>query len=249
MFNLLFRPRCTVDPVTQRWIDDRLRWLAGEFPDVGSRTVLPTAECFPDRYDRSDDSVRTLLRRVCRYMNVDPDALDVRFFSNPVRDLRLVNDDGDAVSTGPAGTYHRGDTHFVIRIERAQADQPMHLVGTVAHELAHVRLMGEGRVSGDEFDNELLTDLTVVHHGMGVFLANVPRHWMSHVTRWPGTRVPMPRYMTVPMYGYALAARSQAAGEVRPSWRRHLAPGARAEFDAARRFLRQSPSAVTPAAR
>jgi hypothetical protein len=232
-----FKPRCTVDPVTRRWIDTMLAWLADEFPDVGDRTILPTADDFPDPYDRSDDAVRTLLGRVCRHMHVDPDQLDLRFFSNPARDLRLVNDSGDAISNGAAGTYHRGETHFVIRIERRQAEHPMDLVGTVAHELAHVRLMGEGRVTGDEFDNELLTDLTVVHHGMGVFLANVRRHWGSHVTRWPGTDVPMPRYMTTPMYGYALAARSVLAGEHRVLWKRHLKPGVRAEFRAAKRFL------------
>ncbi len=243
-----FRPRCTVDPVTRRWIDGRLAWLAEQFPGVDAgRTVLPTPAWFPDPYDRSDAAVRTLLGRVCGHMGVDPDDLRLEFFANRVPGLHLVDAAGDAVSTGPAGTYHRGGTHFVIRLDRRQADQPMHLIGTVAHELAHVRLMGEGRVTGDEFDNELLTDLTVVHHGLGVFLANVPRHWPSHTTRWPGTGVPMPRYMTTPMYGHALAARSASAGEGRPRWRRHLTPGVRAEFDAARRFLRHD--RVTPAAR
>ena len=106
--------------------------------------------------------------------------------------------------------------------------------------------MGEGHVTGDELDNELLTDLTVVHHGMGVFLANVPRHWTSQTGRWPGTDVPMPRYMTTPIYGYALAARSVREGDDPPRWRRHLVPGVRAEFDAARRFLQTAP--LTPAA-
>ena len=240
MLSRWFRPRCTVDPVTRAWLDRRRAWLAGQFPipPDDRRTVLPTAAFFPDPYDRSPAAVKRLAGRVCDHMGVDRDAIDVQLFDNAARALRLVDGENRAVSTGPAGTYHRGDTHSVIRLERRQADDPMTLVGTVAHELAHVRLMGEGRVDGDDFDNELLTDLTVVHLGLGIFLANVPRHWDSHTSRWPGTDVPMPRYMTTPMYGYALAARSVGVGERRPPWRRSLRPGVRAEVDAAGRFLR-----------
>ncbi|MEO0359296.1 MAG: proton-conducting transporter membrane subunit, partial [Pseudomonadota bacterium] len=36
--------------------------------------------------------------------------------------------------------------------------------------------------TGDEFDNELLTDLTVVFHGLGIFLGNGPRNWGRPVT-------------------------------------------------------------------
>jgi hypothetical protein len=113
----------------------------------------------------------------------------------------------------------------------------MTLVGTVAHELAHARLLGEGRVDPREFDNELLTDLTVVFHGLGIFLANCPRHWRSHVTTWPGTDVPKPEYMTTPMYGHALAYRCWLREESNPKWARHLAPSARSEFKQAMRFL------------
>jgi hypothetical protein len=237
-----FRPRSTVDPVTRRWIDDKLEWLDEQFADEqpDPATILPTAEFFPDRFDRSDDTVRALVHRVCGYMGVDPDAINVQLFDKPPRPLYLVDEENRAVPTTPAGTYHRGERHFVIRLERGQADEPMHLVGTVAHELAHVRLMGEGRVTGDEFDNELLTDLTVVRHGLGIFLANVPRHWDSQNSTWPGTDVPMPRYMTTPMYGYALARLAIAREGGRPAWRRRLNPGVRAEFKSAVRFLNSS---------
>ena len=240
LFANWFRPRCPVDPVVRRWIDDKLGWLGRQFPvpPDDRRTVLPTAEWFPDRYDQSDAAVRTLVDRVCGYMAVDPDTIAVRLFDDPVRTLWLIDDENRAVPTGAAGTYHREDARFVVRLERGQAAEPMHLVGTVAHELAHARLMGEGRATGDEFDNELLTDLAVVHFGLGLFLANVPRHWPSQTRTWPGTDVPRPRYMTTAMYGYALAARSLGVGDVRPKWRRALVPGARAELDAAVRFLR-----------
>lgn len=113
----------------------------------------------------------------------------------------------------------------------------MALVGTMAHELAHARLLGENRIDPDAFDNELVTDLTVVFHGLGIFLANDPRHWQSHASVWPGTDVFKPEYMTTPMYGYALALRCWLREEPLPSWSRHLERGVRSEFKAALRFL------------
>ena len=81
----------------------------------------------------------------------------------------------------------------------------MGLVGTMAHELAHVRLLGESRIMREEFDNELLTDLTTVAFGLGVFLANTPRNWDSHLEKWPDSDLNRPEYMSPPMFGYALA--------------------------------------------
>jgi hypothetical protein len=233
-----FRSSSPVDPVTRDWIDRRWRWLTGEFGSdfmIDSPTVLPTAEFFPDAYDRSSKSVRALLERVCGYMGVEPSRVEFEFFSNANLPT-LVNEEGHALAHA-AGTFEEGDSRSVIRIETWQFDEPMLLAGTVAHELAHVRLLGEGRLSRDEFDNELLTDLTVVFHGLGIFPANCPRHWHSAVTTWPGTTVPRPKYMTTPMYGYALAFRCWLREEPLPRWRKHLNPGLRAEFKQAMRFL------------
>jgi len=168
-------------------------------------------------------------------MGVEPSRVEFEFYSNANLPT-LVNDKGHAFGHA-AGTYEEGNSQSIIRIERSQFEEPMLLVGTVAHEQAHARLLGEGRLSGDEFDNELLTDLTVVFHGLGIFLANGPRHWHSAVTTWPGTAVPRPGYMTTPMYGYALALRCWLREEPLPRWRKHLNPGLRAEFKQAMRFL------------
>jgi hypothetical protein len=198
-------------------------------------TVLPTAEFFPDPYDASDDAVGTLVDRVCEYMHVPRRLVDLDFFSEHDRP-GFVDEAGHAIG-GVAGLYHAGYRH-TIRLERAQFHNPMHLVGTVAHELAHARTLGENRCSPDEFDNEILTDLTVVFHGLGVFLANAPRHWHSDAGTWPGTDVFRPEYMTTPMFGYALALRCWLREEPMPKWKRQLSPGVRSEFKSALKFLR-----------
>jgi hypothetical protein len=114
---------------------------------------------------------------------------------------------------------------------------PMELVGTIAHELAHVRLLGESRIPRDIYDNELLTDLTVMHFGLGIFLANVPRNWDSQYTKWPKTQLLKPEYMTPPMFGWALAHLAAFREEDQPAWARHLNRAARANLKQGLRYL------------
>lgn len=230
---------CPLDSTTREWVDRRWRWLTEEFGSdvlLDTPNVLPTPEFFPDEYDRTDDAVLVLGRRVCRYMSVPEDLVDFEFYSEAGRPL-LVNDRGQAIG-GVAGTFEEG-ARFTIRIERSQFVEPMTLVGTLAHELSHARLLGENRLDPDAFDHELVTDLNVVFHGMGVFLANVPRHWDGDVRQWPGTRQPAPTYMTAAMFGYAVALRCCQRMEALPPWRKHLKPSVRAEFKQAYRFLNQ----------
>lgn len=230
---------CTLDPLAKGWIEGRWKWLIEQFGRgvlLNSPTVEPTAEFFPDEYDRSDESVRALVQRVSSYMGVASCLIDVEFYSS-MGPSYLINDEGFPISPGPVGTYHQKEGDFSIRIDRSQFDRPMELVGTVAHEFAHFKLMGEGRIDPDSFDNELTTDLTAVFHGLGIFLANVPRAWFSEFSVWPGTDVKRPQYMTSAMYGYALALRCSQRNELLPRWRTHLKPPVRAEFRQSLRFL------------
>jgi hypothetical protein len=122
-------------------------------------------------------------------------------------------------------------------------------VATMAHELAHVRLMGEDRVQSGVWDNELLTDLTVIFHGLGIFSANHPAYWYEHASNWPDTDIPRPEYMTSPMLAHALAYRSWLREELPVKWNRHLKPASRAEFKQACRFFREMDKKRNPSAR
>jgi hypothetical protein len=248
MFGWLFPPSCPCDPAAKAWVERRLLWLNEEFDDHvfnGRRLVLPTREFFPDPYDGSRRAVRTLLDRVCGYMDVGTDLVALKCISRAGR-LGLVNEAGQYLPDA-AGTYEEGERKFVITIDMIGLEDPVGLVGTMAHELAHVRLLGESRVLREEYDNELLTDLTVVFFGLGIFLANTPRTWDSQYTRWPGTDLLKPEYMTRPMFGYALAHLAWFRGEEKPAWAKHLHWNARPDFRQAVRFLfRTRQSAFKP---
>src|SRR5205085_10807583 len=105
------------------------------------------------------------------------------------------------------------------------------------HELAHQRLLGEGRADAGAFDNELLTDLTAVYFGFGVFLANNPRKSTGQLGRWPGTRLYRPEYLSEPMSGYAMAHIAWFRDEQWPPWARHLRWAPRAVFKQGLRYL------------
>lgn len=233
-----FRPTCPVDHHAKAWIERRLQWLADEFGQgVFARRapILPLHEFFPDPYDASDESVRLLLDRVCGYMDADPALVDVELFTNR-GEVWLVNERGQYLPR-EAGLYDAQSHRTVIHLETSQLGEPMVLVGTMAHELAHLRLLGEYRISDDAFDNELLTDLTVVFHGLGIFLANAPRAWRSDFSTWPGTDARRPEYMTHPMYGYALAHAAWFRNERKPYWAKYLRMDARSSFKQGLRYL------------
>ncbi len=237
-----FRPSCPVEPHAKLWVEERLAWLSDQFGRdlfVRRAVIQPIEEFFPAPYDRSFDAVQVLFEQVCRYMDVDSDRVGLRFFAggNP---LYLEDDRGHAISTGPAGLYEEDGMRTLIHLETSQFHEPEELVGTMAHELAHVRLLGEGRADPDIFDNELLTDLTVVYHGLGIFMANSPRAWLSDFSHWPETEAPRPEYMTMPMFGYALAHAAWFRREESPAWAKHLHPDARATFYHSLKYLRKT---------
>jgi hypothetical protein len=239
MFGRFFKPRCPCDPAAKRWVERRLQWLSEQFPQSafsGGRVVLPTPEFFPDRFDGSEARAQELVETVCLYMRVNPTSIRVRFWQSDEPRVPLVNGAGQALPTA-AGTFEGGDRKHLVTLGREAFARPMELVGTVAHELAHARLLGERRLDPEVFDNELLTDLTTVHLGLGVFLANSPRDWMSGYTTWPGTALKKPEYMNRPMYGWALALLAYFRDERRPAWAAHLSRFARLEVEQGLRYL------------
>lgn len=241
MLGWLFPPSCPCDPAAKEWVEERLAWLAEDFDDHafnGRRVVLPTREFFPDPYDGSKFAARALLDRVCEYMDVVPDLVRLRFNSDEGK-LGLVNEDGYGIGYA-AGTYEEGYRKFTVTIDTSMLPDPMALVSTMAHELGHVKLLGESRIMSDEYDNELLTDLITVHFGLGIFTANKPAHVVPTKARWPGTTLFRPEYMTPPMYGWALAHLAWFRGEENPAWANHLKFDARCELKQGIRYLFKS---------
>src|SRR5688572_30735204 len=144
-------PTCPVKEDDKLWIEESMQWLLEEFGRETFRestVVLPTDEFFPDEYFGDEEDVQALVQRVCGFMNVDRGRLDVEFYEDTHGDIQRSLCFVEGSSEGASGHYNRRRDKFVISLESSQLDDPMSLVATVAHELGHVRLLGEARIHG-----------------------------------------------------------------------------------------------------
>src|SRR5437762_10161000 len=84
-----FSPDCPVDEPVKAWIEGRMNWLVQQFGIDRLRTaevVLPTEDFFPDAYTPSAEGARTVLDRLCEYMDLDPADVELEVYEdrNPV---------------------------------------------------------------------------------------------------------------------------------------------------------------------
>ena len=126
-----------------------------------------------------------------------------------------------------------------VSISRSELHDPQQVAATFAHEISHFRLFEAHADLGNTPDREPFTDLTAVHLGFGVFIANDPRVWMSDADVWPGTDLMMPRYLPAEMTTYVLAKVAVQNNDKRPAWLRYLNQDAAENAKANIRFLMQ----------
>ncbi len=165
-----FTPKCPVDAEDKGWIEESVLWLIDEFgPDTLAKgtVVLPTDDFFPDEFSEDEEDLQTLLTRLCGWMGVDPKRVELNIFTDEDRAAQRSLPSSESSHSGALGHYLKRRGKFVISVEASQVSDPVCLVATLAHELAHVRLIGEGRVSASFDDHEPLTDLLTVFLGLG----------------------------------------------------------------------------------
>jgi len=191
--------------------------------------ILPTPEYFPPPYSGSDEDIRSLVSKVAGFMGARADLrVECSDDFDHARDLQQMIPGGTAQTRGTAGRYSGADGSGqpVLTIDRTNASQPARLLAVIAHELGHVRLLGEGRIAADRRDHEPLTDLLTVYLGMGIFTANAafdfshfPGYGFRRVGGWQAQRL---GYMTEQMFGYGLARYALMRGEPDPAWAKYL---------------------------
>jgi hypothetical protein len=171
-----FSAKCPLEAEDKEWLEDAFQWLIDEFGAETLRdltVVLPNDEFFPDCYSSSEEDLRRLVNRVCGYMDVEPSRVELRFFTDSASASQQHLPVFESRDQGALGTYHKQRGKYVISLEKQQADEPANLIATVAHELAHVRLLGEERLDPDYEDGETLTDLATVFW-VWEFLPQIP---------------------------------------------------------------------------
>ena len=230
-----FAPKSPVAHDEQAWLDESFAWLVDQFgEDVARRPIVePTRAHFPVAGFGGEAGVRAVLDLVAARMAVPAGSVEL--------DYVAAHPDGrrrwQHAYRGPAGHYHEEAGRAVVTVYGDQTATPTTLVATLAHELGHVRLLGERRIAEDRRDGEPLTDLLTVVFGYGIFTANAAFDFIADAAGWESQRL---GYLTEQMYGYALARYCLLRGEHDPAWATHLDTNPRHYMRQSLRYLRHA---------
>jgi hypothetical protein len=254
-----FSPKLPICEEDRQWVNQgfqRLERLFGRRKMLEVRVIEPTAEDFPDFYDRTPESVGMLFSRVCSYMKIDQKTVTLEIFADETEQLRDIlpawrSDDGTRTAGLYVHAYEKNlastetDARNVVAIRSSMLRDPMSLVATIAHELGHVILLGGKLLTHETPDHEPITDLLTVFLGLGIFTANsAARFTQFQDDRRAGWSTQRLGYLPQPVFGYALAKFTIDRGERNPDWVTHLTANVRSDFQRAMRWLMANPDYV-----
>lgn len=154
-------------PEAQEWAITRLAQLVrvrGADTFLAAHLLLPTPTYFPDPWARDAPGVYRLARRLLGYAGLGD--LEVRV--DLVGVARSMEFEGTSETNGVAAIFRGidgGVAEFVV--DRNTLQDPTGVVGTMAHEVAHVFRCFHGLEVDDHDEEERLTDLTCVYLGYG----------------------------------------------------------------------------------
>lgn len=223
----------SLDPLERAWLDARWAWLLETFGQEVPRAataVVPDEACFPDPYDATPDAAGAMFTRVQGYMGLAEVPVVLGFMQTEDPWFGHEHMAG-GLTSGAAGLFTRYGGKPRVTIATSKLDDPMSLAATMAHELGHVQLIGLERITGEEPDQEPLTDLITVFLGLGVLNANAvvrDRSWETvGGSAWQISRL---GYMSQEEFAYALSLFARHRGESDPAWAKHLTADVRVPF-------------------
>lgn len=227
---------CPIDMETRLWMENAFLWLATQFghDNIATRPMLlPTPEHFPVRYDGSEESLTRTAAIIARQMELDISEINLYTYEQSLQEFNggfghgiWTQVDKDSGEEMAAGLYFDKNEQgkYEMFIEKRNLSDPENLVATVAHEFAHIKLLGEKRL---DFNDEELTDLTPVVFGLGIFNAN--SSFKEHKT-YDGYGHNSIGYLKQKEWGYALALYAYFREEENPDWIKYLTPNIKSDF-------------------
>lgn len=243
MFNF-FRKSPVVCPIPEEnriWMEEAFTWLLDQFDreKVITRKILrPVTDDFPVTFNQTEDDAYALLPLIASQMEIDPALIELDFYDQSLMEFGSAagkifsqQTPGEKYS---AGLYRNRQSQgkFRVSIEAAQLKNTENLVATLAHEFAHIKLIGEKRITEND---EYLTDLVPVIFGLGIFNANASFRFYTSNESWGYQQQ---GYLKQQDWGYALALYAFIRNESEtPAWIDFLAPNIRSDFKKSAAFL------------
>lgn len=241
------RPRCPANPEEKELVEQGFnllqRHLGAEWL-LRATVIEPDETFFPDPYDASPEAATRMFVRICGYMQVDAQTVSLGFWQQEQREPSFHAPgtmNRPQQTSGASGLYTKIDGVDQIALNVSQLRDPEALVSTMAHELAHVLLLGHGGLSHDAAHMEAITDLATIYVGFGIFTSNTllrRRGWVrGNLEGWSVSRK---GYISPEMAGWALSLFASARGEKNPKWAKHLSADPKEYLELGLRYLAET---------
>lgn len=257
----LKREDCPVSEQNRLWLEEAFLLLLdffGRDSTVQRKVLVPHYADFPVAYNGTPESAFETMKIVATQMEVPFENIELHLYNEGAESISSGSPfgssiflKGDDAEKGSAGLYWGPTAHgqYEIWLNRTKLAEPENLVATLAHEIAHIKLLGEERIDDND---EHLTDLTTIIFGLGIFNANAAFQTFT-TTQTYGWR--SQGYLSQTQWGYALAlfahlrgessylnqshlhSESHGLSETSPAWITHLTPNIKSDFLHAQRFI------------
>ncbi len=237
--------KCPVTEENRVWLEDSFHFLLDLFDREKVKTrkqLIPHHSDFPIRYLGNAETAFSTMEIVAKQMEVLPQDIHLDFYDHGMKAISTGGPFGNRIfletekDKSSAGLYwgRQEDNKYHIWLERKKLKQPENMVAVLAHEIAHIKLLGEKRI---ENNDEKLTDLVTIIFGLGIFNANAAFQSYSGFdsSGWQKTG-----YLTQMEWGYALALFAWMRGEQAPGWTEHLSLNVKGDFKRGELFIRQN---------
>jgi hypothetical protein len=167
------------------WVLETWAWLMTEFGGMDrlrrAPLVLPTRDFFPLTETTGHARALYLFDRIKLMTGMVDWPCELEAFDRPVGG-RIAQVGAIARGGSANGTFRTVENRAIVSYASDLVAQPMRLIATLAHELAHYLLLAKARTDppgGAELE-ELATDLAVAYLGFGVFSANTAFEFGQH---------------------------------------------------------------------
>lgn len=241
-FNKRYPNRCPVSYDNRIWLEKSFSLLLDIFDKEKikeTKLLIPQYPHFPLKYNGDAKTAFNTLKIIAQQMEVDFDEIQLNLYDEGVKEISIgshwvgrdfLNSDNDKES---AGLYwgKQLDNKYHIGLERRKLTQPEIMIATLAHELAHIKLLGENKIAAND---EKLTDLTTVIFGIGIFNANAAFQTIKSINSCGWRKI---GYLTQMEWGYALALLAYIRDEKTPNWIEYLTLNVKEDFKQGERFI------------
>lgn len=234
--------KCPITEEDRQWVEEALGWLVNVFGKetlLQKQPILPTKEQFSKELNGVKEDAEYLLNFLLDVMDIKGKEINLSFYQNPKQiefseGLTTVRGDYDL----SLGRYIEYDDGLIeILIEEELLKNPISLIATLGHELAHVKLLSDKLI---EENDEYLTDLTVIFFGLGIFNANTS---LTKLNTWSGVSHSGWQisggegYVPYKVQAYAMAAISNYRQETSTDWSNYLEKEVKREFDKSLKYI------------